>query len=43
MEPKSELAAAAAVDQRDPQKITDLIEQLERDLVATQKNSSRRR
>jgi len=29
--------AAAAVDKRDPQKITDLIEQLERDLAETQK------
>ena len=35
-----EKLAAAPVDERDPQKITDLIEQLERDLVETQKNAS---
>jgi hypothetical protein len=32
----------AAVDQRDPQKITDLIEHLDRDLVETEKNTSKR-
>lgn len=32
----------AAVDQRDPQKITDLIEQLDRDLVETEKNTAKR-
>ena len=32
----------AAVDQRDPQKITDLIEQLDRDLVETEKNTPKR-
>jgi len=31
-----------AVDQRDPQKITDLIEQLDRDLVETEKNTPKR-
>ena len=40
-EPRPE--SFAAVDERDPQKITDLIEQLDRDLVETQKNTSKRR
>jgi hypothetical protein len=42
VEPRPE-SSAAAVDERDPQKITDLIEQLDRDLVETQKNTSKRR
>ena len=32
----------AAVDQRDPQKITDLIEQLDRELTETEKNTPTR-
>ena len=40
VEPKAQ--ASAARDERDPQKITDLIEQLDHDLVETQKNTSKR-
>jgi hypothetical protein len=35
--------SAAVVAQCDPQKITDLIKQLDRDLVETKKNTSKRR
>ena len=42
VEPRPE-SFTAAVDERDPQKITDLIEQLDRDLIDTQKNTSKRR
>jgi hypothetical protein len=35
--------SSAGVDERDPQKITDLIEQLDRDFVETEKNTSKRR
>jgi len=35
--------SSAGVDERDPQKITDLIEQLDRDSVETEKNTSKRR
>ncbi len=42
IEPRQDFAAAV-VDKRDPQKITDLIAQLDRDLVETHKNTSKRR
>ncbi len=32
--------AVAACEERDPQQITDLIEQLDRDLAETQKNAA---
>jgi len=35
--------SSAGVDERDPQRITDLIEQLDRDSVETEKNTSKRR
>jgi hypothetical protein len=35
--------AAAAFEARDPQQITDLIEQLDRDLVGTRKNAAKER
>jgi len=38
-----DLTAAAVVDERDPEKITALIEQLDRDLAETQKSASNRR
>jgi hypothetical protein len=41
VEPRPEPSAAG--DERDPQKIADLIEQLDRDLVETQKNTFKRR
>jgi len=42
VEPRPEFSSVR-VDERDPQKITDLIEQLERDFVETKKNTSKRR
>ena len=36
-------SAAAVVDNRDPQKITDLIEQLEHDLAETKKSTAKQR
>ena len=35
--------AAAAVEERDSQRITDLIEQLDRDLEETRKNAGKQR
>ena len=35
--------AAAAVEERDSQKITDLIEQLDRDLEETRRNAGKQR
>jgi hypothetical protein len=35
--------AAAAFEERDPQQITDLIEQLDRDLAETWKNAAKER
>lgn len=41
VEPRPEPSAVR--DESDPQKITDLIAQLDQDLVETQKNTSKRR
>jgi hypothetical protein len=42
VEPPPE-SSSVRVNERDPQKITDLIEQLDRDLIETKKNTSKRR
>jgi hypothetical protein len=42
IEPRQEFSSVR-VEERDPQKITELIEQLDRDLLETKKSTSKRR
>ena len=39
----SQVLAAVVTDERDPQKVIDLIKQLDRDLVETQQTASQKR
>ena len=43
VDPRREFSSSVRVNKRDPQKIADLIEQLDLDLIETKTNTSRQR